>query len=175
MNYSLFETMTQYEAEDYLRSFLAFGKNHCVELLEPITHFTVDIDFQVGSLVPVLRESLTVLRTNPKNPDLSLPEFIRNSDTYKQNLFEFDEPSRSVILASAYYLGETFIRAFENLSWGLGNQGYQQCNAPVIKGFSLNEELPVLTVCENMFGSIIAGLKEIESIDTTIQAWRDAV
>jgi hypothetical protein len=164
--------MTKEQALDCLDGFLQFGKERCVEILETNTHFTTEIDFSIESLPPVFAELLNVLKTVRKEPDPTLPEFIRQSDTYKQNLFEFDEPSKPIILAAAYYLGETFILRYENLSWSIGNSKFHQCNMPVIKGFYSNQELPAILVTENIFGSIFAGMKDVSSIETTIETWK---
>jgi len=168
----MFQSVSKKEASEYLESFLEFGRTRCVETLEANTHFTIEVDFSIESIVPILNELLNVLKTVPKDPDPTLPEFIRQSDTYKQNLFEFDEPSKPIIFAASYYLGEAFIRRYQNLSWGIGNPKFHQCNMPVVKGFSSKLELPVILVGENIFGSIFSGMDGIESINTTIETWK---
>lgn len=175
MDYELFQSMSKVEAGEFLDSFLKLGNQRCVDTLNASTHFTVEIDFSLESLTPVLTSVLATLRTMPKEPDPTLPKFIRESDTYKQNLFEFDECSKPVILAAAYYLGECFVRNYCSLSWGVGNSRFHQCNMPVVKGFRMNQELPVILVTENIFGSIFAGMNDVSSIGATIGAWKDSV
>lgn len=117
MKFSFFEALTEEEAKRYLDDFLEFGENHGIQLLEKTVHFTVDLDFSLQSLSTVLRTLVPVLKTTPRELDLSLPDFIRNTDSYKKNLFDFDETSKPVVLAVAYYLGKTFSKNFEQLSW----------------------------------------------------------
>jgi hypothetical protein len=172
MDYESFQSMTRKDALDYLTSFLKFGSERSIEILQANTHSLFEMDFSIESLEPMFRSLLDVLQTTPKSPDPSLPEFIRQSDTYKQNLYEFDESSKLRILASGYYLGESFVRGYSNLSWGIGNPNLHQCNMPVVRGFQSSLELPAILVSENICQSILCGMDDIESIDRTIATWK---
>lgn len=171
MNFKFFGSLTNEEANKYLDDFLYFGSGRGIEILSQTTHFTVEIDFNVDSLSPIFRSLLTVLKTIPREPDLTIPEFIRNTESYKKNLFDFDEPSKTLLMSAAYYLGETFVGCYSQLSWGIGNAEYIQGNMPVVTGFKHNE-MPVILITENMFGGIISGMNDDSSIGSTINAWR---
>jgi hypothetical protein len=171
MKFSFFEALSKEEAQEYLDEFLLFGKNRGMEIINQAIHFTVDIDFSIESLSPVFKSLLTVLKTIPREPDLSLPEFIRNTEEYKKNLFDFDEPSKSVVLAAAYYLGETFVRNYEQLSWATGNTKYAEGNMPVVTTFKHDIEMAPILIMENMFGRVISRMGDETSIDTAINAW----
>jgi hypothetical protein len=171
MNFKYFEGLTKVEAKEYLDEFLFFGKGRGIKILEQKLHFTTDINYSVESISPIFKTLLTALKTVPQEPDLTLPEFIRNTESYKQNLFEFDEESKSVVMAGAYYLGESFVRNHEQLSWATGNTKFAQGNMPVVTGFKVKMELAVLLIAENMFGGIISGMCEENSIDVAIETW----
>lgn len=82
--------------------------------------------------------------------------------------FDFDEASKSIILAGAYYLGETFVRTFRQLRWATGNTEYLEGNMPVVTLFNHNIEMAPIMVVENMFSRVISGMGEPASIDAAI-------
>jgi hypothetical protein len=83
-------------------------------------------------------------------PDPELPEWITASETYEANLFDFDEPSKVLVLRLAFYLGESFVRAHPQLSWAVGRKDTAPQGQPVVTGFMYNMEMPVLLVAENL-------------------------
>jgi hypothetical protein len=175
MNYDLFHSMTIDEAREYLASFLVFGANRCNEIISENVHFTIEIDFSLETVGPVFHGLLGGLRTVPRQPDPSLPDFVLNSETYKENLFDFDEPSKLIVLAAGYYLGETFVRNYEQLVWSIGNNKYQEANMPVVAGFRAKLELAPVLVGENMLRGVISGTSDSASIDRAIEAWKGLV
>ena len=175
MNFKFFESLIKKEAQEYLDEFLLFGKGRGIKILQENLHFTIDTDFNIESLSSILKALTPILKTTPCEPDLSLPEFIRNTDSYKKNLFDFDEQSKSIVLAAAYYLGETFVRTFEQLSWATGNTNYAEGNMPVVTTFKHNIEMAPILIAENMFGGVISGMRPINSIDTAIEGWKGDV
>lgn len=171
MNFKYFESLSKEEAQEYLDEFLLFGKGRGIEILEGHLHFTRDLDFNIQSLSPILKALLPALKTIPRTPDETLPHWIRNTPDYKKGLFDFDESSKSIVLAAAYYIGETFTETYKSLSWSTGNIDYAQGNMPVVRGFKYKKELPPILISENIFHGIISGISTIDSIDTAINAW----
>lgn len=171
MDYKFFDGLTREEAEEYLAAFLEFGRNPGMKILEQNIHFTIEIDFCVKSLPAILKALLTELKTVPKEPDPSVPEFIKNTEIYKRGLFDFDEASKSIVLAASYYLGETFVRNFRQLSWSIGNVDYTEGNMPVVTGFKFNKQLAPILIVENMFRGTISGISLDNSIETAIEVW----
>jgi hypothetical protein len=173
MNYKYFELLTKSEADEYLNEFLLFGRERGMELLRKNTHFTIDLDFGIESLPLLVRSLIGVLKTIRQEIDLSLPEFIRNTDSYEKTLFEFDEESKSIVLAVAYYLGETLVRNYSHLSWATGNTKFAQGNMPVVSGFKSKDEMPTIVVAENMFRKIFSGLGKDNSVEISVNTWNE--
>ena len=175
MKVDLFQSMTSDEATDYLGEFLAFGQNRGLRLIEENLRFTTDLDFNIDSLAGILISLVPLLETVPRSPEPVVPEFIRNSEVYKNGLFEFDEHSNNLLLAAAYYLGETFVRAFPQLKWGTGDTDYREGNMPVVEGFKFSKQLAPILVVENLFRRVVGESGTAESITMAIGAWTSNV
>lgn len=171
MKFHLFEAFTKEEAQEYLDEFLIFGKERGIKILEETLHFTIDLDFTIESLPKVIKNLLPRLETVSRKPDPNVPEFIRNTADYHKNLFDFDEKSNLILLAAAYYLGETFVWNFEKLRWSTGKTDYIEANMPVVKTFKYGIEMAPIMIMENIFGRIISGMGDLSGIDTAIAAW----
>ncbi len=171
MKISIFETMSKEEAQEYLNEFLTFGKDRGMQMLEENLHFTTDLDFSIESLPTVFKALIPNLKTTPRDPDPNVPEFIRNTDDYRKGLFDFDDPSNAIILAAAYYLGETFVRNFPQLNWATGNPDYLEGNMPVATGFKFKKELAPILISENIFRSAVSGSHDDASIDKAVEIW----
>ena len=164
MKFSFFEALTDEEAKEYFDDFLDFGRGRAMKILSEKMHFTIDLDFQIDSISEVFISLLNEMNTIQRETDENLPDFIRSTESYKQNLFDFDESSKTIVLAGAFYLGETFVRSYESLSWGIGNREFAQGNMPVVKGFSQGMELAPILVAENMFRGMISQISDESSI-----------
>ena len=171
MKFHIFEAMSDSEAEEYLQGFLAFGKGRGMEVLEEKLSSSIYLNYTVESLPIVLQGLVPILKTVPRVPDPAVPEFIRNTEDYKLGLFDFDDASNTVLLAVAYYLGETFVRTFPKLKWATGNTDYRECNMPVVTGFRFNKELAPILICENILRGVIKGRRDDTSIDIAIEMW----
>jgi len=171
MRFSVFKAMSDQEAQEYLNEFLAFGKDRGMTTLEENLHFTVDLDFTIELLPAVFKDLVPILKTIPRDPDPNVPEFIRNNDDYRKGLFDFDDTSNTIVLAAAYYLGETFVRRFPQLKWATGNPDYLEGNMPVVTGFKFKKELAPILISENIFRGAVSGSDDDTSIDTAIEVW----
>lgn len=101
----------------------------------------------------------------------SLPAWIRECDSYLSGLEEFDEPSKVLVLRASYYLGESFVRYSDKLSWATGNLDTAEQNMPVITGFSDELEMAPMLVTENLFLRILADGAPYEDINRAIESW----
>jgi hypothetical protein len=171
MKFEVFEKMSPEDAQDCLAGFLDFGSNRGRQLLEGSLPPTVELSFEVSTLRLLLKSLLPLLKIVPRDPDLTVPDFIRQTEDYQKGLFDFDEPTKPVVLAAAYYFGESFIRKFTQLKWATGNIEYLQANMPVVSGFAHNIEMAPILIVENIFTGIIAGSRNETSIDIAIDTW----
>jgi len=171
MNFKYFESLTKEQAHKYLNDFLCFGQNRGVEILKENVHFTTEIDFSMESLSPIIKTLITIVKTVPRLPDETVPDWIRATEEYKKGLYDFDERSESIVLAAAHYLGETFVKNYKQLSWDIGNTKYAQGNMPVITPFKYNMEMPPILIAENSFRKVISELSDDTSVDIAIEAW----
>src|SRR4051812_7896211 len=106
MDFQFFEKLSLIEAQAFLSDLLTGGANRSLSLPKELEADGIRCDFSVPSLVPVLTSLLPKLVKIPLEPDLKVPTWIRNSETYKENLFDFDDASKPLVLGAAYYLGE---------------------------------------------------------------------
>lgn len=171
MKFHIFEVMSKSEAEDYLNNFLIFGKERGMKLLNEKVHFSRALDFTVDSLPVVFKALVPILRAVAREEDPNVPEFIRKTEDYKKGLFDFDASSNTIILAVAYYLGETFVRRFPKLKWSTGNTDFRESNMPVVTGFNFKIELAPILISENIFRGAVSGRSEESSIDIAIEMW----
>lgn len=170
MKFHIFEAMSKSEAEEYLNEFLAFGKDRGMKVLEENLSSETALSYHIESLSIIFKTLIPILKTLPRAPDPNVPEFIRNTEDYEKGLFDFDDASNTIVLAAAYYLGETFVRKFPELKWATGNTDYLQGNMPVVTGFKFRKELAPILISENIFRGGVLGDCDT-SIDTAIEMW----
>jgi len=166
MRFDLFENMESEEAEDILREFCDRGNLYLSDL-----GTNGELDYSLERF-PKLMESVAIrLSTTPKEEDLSVPEFIRNTEDYKAGLYDFTTESKRLMIGCAYYLGECFIRTYSNLRWATGNPEYATGKMPVVVGFHNDKELPTLLVMENLFSRRIENPVMTDIFENAIQRW----
>lgn len=157
MDYEFFEALSAEQARQFLSRFLEAERDSVEELLASARQAGLSADFKMESLVPILDFVARKIGTVSREPDNSLPDWIRHSVSYVDNLFDFDDESKVLVLRCAYYFGETFIRTFSRLYWGVGDSETALKNMPVIHGFRGGLELAPLLVLENVFGRVVSG------------------
>ncbi|XZE21705.1 hypothetical protein SH449x_001610 [Pirellulaceae bacterium SH449] len=169
MRFDLFEAMSIDEATNVLDEFLHRG----AEILkaEQIEYNTVSL----SGLPDKLLEIGLRLTTIPVVADPSIPEFIRNTDDYKEGLFEFTEDSKRLIIGAAYMLGNCFVREFTKLAWCTGNPEYATGRMPVITGFASGEELAPLPVANNLFRRLVKNRSLTKIFETFVERWSASV
>ncbi len=171
MDFAFFESLTVEEARIFLSRFLEEEKVATEKLVAAAKSAGLSADYNVESLVPLFWWVAGGLKTIPREPDLSLPDWIRNSTSYTENLFDFDNESKIVVLRSAYYLGETFIRSFQGLQWRIGNAETALQNMPVVHGFRHKLEMAPMLVAENLFGRILSGNGGLGDVQKMVSTW----
>ncbi len=173
MDFEFFEKLASAEANASLERFLALGSANVGDLLAQCAQAGIVCNWTIESVPVFLRwvsTKLTIVRTAP---DPEVPEWIRKTDTYVKNLFEFDEPSRILILRAAYYLGETFVRNCEGLHWTVGNTETAVGKMPVVSGFHRGFEMAPILIAENLFGRVATDPAKLGDIDTAIATWKN--
>jgi len=169
MRYDLFEAMSIEEASNVLDEFAHRGPE--ILKAERIQYDTVSLSELPEELLKIgLR-----LTTVPVAADPSVPEFVRNTDDYKEGLFEFTEDSKRLIVGAAYMLGNCFVREFTKLAWGTGNPEYATGRMPVITGFTSDEELAPLLVANNLFRRLVKNRSLTKIFETCVERWSASV
>jgi hypothetical protein len=170
MDLSFFESMTKAEAKLYLKHYLMEVGEGVQELIEQARNDGITADFTIPSISPVFRWTLPRLHVVPVEPNPSVPEWIRESSSYKEGLFVFDEPSAIMVGRASFYWGESFIRSYPGLSWAVGTGGVDK-NMPVVIGLRNRDKMPPLLIADNLFGGLIKGHDTFSDIDSCAQLW----
>jgi len=171
MDWAFFENLTRTEAESFLENFLRESSNGFNGMVPELERGGVHPDFSIESNPELFGWLASRLKTLPKEPDESLPEWLRRSESYTKYLFDFDERSRIYILRVAYYFGESFNRVSDKLSWATGNRTTAQQNMPVITGFKKNMELAPIAMSEGLCKGFAAGTRSILDVEVAIKEW----
>ena len=169
MNFSFFESLSTEEAHDHLDGFMT-TESLAIDIMKPAAvRAGVAVDFSIASLPAFFRwvlPDIEVMRTPVPETE---PEWIR--EFHKDGLIEYTEESKYLVLRTAYYLRECFVRSNDALSWGIGNRDSVENNMPVVTGFRFKMEMAPMMVCENVFSGIIGDIKSDAVIDTMISTW----
>jgi len=169
MRFDLFEAMSVDDAANVLAEFMNRG---------PVILSDERIDPEQISLTDLPSQLLRIglrLQTVPIEADQSVPEYIRNSDDYRDGLFEFSEDSKRLIVGAAYLIGNVFVRHYSKLSWGSGNPDYATGNMPVVRGFSSGDELAPLLVANNLFRKFVKNRATAAGFETCVERWATSV
>lgn len=175
MRFDFFEKLSREEAQSFLERFLAIESDKFVKLEEECSTLGIPTDFTIKSVAPFMKWIVTKLETVRKDSDVQLPKWVRDTKSYSENLFDFDELSKCLILCAAYYLGESFVRSHDSLHWTLGNPETAEANMPVVAGFASGRELAPILIAENLFGRVVAQPAKIMDIDNAVEFWSNKV
>ena len=171
MDFEFFQSLSPQQGEQFVERYLTVECEGFRELIPAMVADGINVDFTVASVSEIFEWILVRLRTEEVLPDQNLEWWIRESDSYKQSLVEFDDPSAILVLRCSYYLGESFVRQFDLLSWALGDEETLLANMPVVKGFRHDLEMPSILVTENLFHRALAHENGAKKIEEGIQAW----
>jgi hypothetical protein len=171
MRFDFFESLSREEARAFFDQFLEVESAHVKEVLRQCSCEGVRADFGIDSVAPFMRWVAAKLKTVPTTPDTQLPAWIRETDSYARNLFEFDDLSKLLTLRAAYFLGESFVRSFRGLHWTVGNRETAEANMPVVAGFQSDLEMAPILITENLLRRVIAEPSKQLDIDKAIDYW----
>ena len=157
VDFRYFHSLTPAEARSLLEGFLDSEAGTVEQTLAKARREGLSTDYSIESLPALMRWALGQLKTVPMPEDPSVPIWIRETDVYKRGLYDFDEPSKSVVLRVTYYMGECFVRTFPDLTWSIGEAGTVQKHMPVVAGFAHGMELAPMLVTENLFRRVLEG------------------
>lgn len=172
MDYQRFRSLATVEAEQLLTTYLEIGQSNAEEMATFAGTGGVQADLSISSVPKVLRWLHSLLRTMEREADPHLPEWIRSSSTYREGLFDFDEPSKAMVLQASYYLGESFVRSFDRLRWAVGAKDFVQENMPVVAGFADGIEMPPLIIVNNLFRRTITDPSRASDFEAAVGFWR---
>jgi hypothetical protein len=172
VNYQLFKSLNPADAEQLLATYLEIGRSDADEMASSAAAAGIRADYSLSSVPRVLEWFHTMLRIVEREADPTLPEWIRSSRTYLDGLFDFDENSKALVLQGSYYFGESFVRSFNHLHWGVGKQDFIQENMPVVAGFGDGMEMPPLLVVNNLFRRILIDSGRMSDIEKVVDFWR---
>lgn len=170
MDFAFFESISRAEAKEFLDEFLTTERANIAILISRVEQARIVVDFSINSVPAVLRWASKQIQTVPQRLDESVPPWIRETEDFKQNAFDFDEPSKGLVLRSAYYLGESFVRTVPSLRWDIGDPETAEQNMPVVTTFKYDNEMAPILIVENMFRRAIAH-SSLDHIDRAVQSW----
>jgi hypothetical protein len=174
MDESFFKKLSPQEANEFLRQFLEVESRLIKETIKQCAAQGIKMDYSVKSILPFLRWVATKMRTTSKEPDPVAPEWLCNHPVYTKHLFDFDEPSGMLITRAGYYMGESFVRTFGNLRWGIGDEHERiktsEKNMPVVTGFHVGTEMPPVLIVENILREHVSDPKS-KRIKVCIETW----
>jgi hypothetical protein len=171
MKFDFFEKLSSEEAQRFLEQFRTVEAERMPTLIRQCADQNFTCDYSLESVPPLLRWLADRLTVISSTPDTQLPEWIRSTETYTKNLFEFDEPSKVLILRAAYYLGESFVKSVHGLHWSCGNTETALANMPVVSGFRGGFEMAPLLIVENLFGRVVSNSSKLPDIDRAVDYW----
>jgi hypothetical protein len=172
MDFEYFDRLTEEEARLFLRKFL-FEESRTIEyFIADAKNEGLICDYSFSSIPKCGEWAIDKVHTNPIEPDLNLPKWILESETYAKGLFELDENSKILVLRFAFYFGECFRRNYEGMEWSIGDINTAVKNMPVIIGFKKDIELSSILVVENLFNRILAGDGDTSGIKKAVETWQ---
>jgi len=68
------------------------------------------LDYTLGATVRPFQWIVPLLETVRREPDESVPDWIRAGPNYESGLYDFDRDSTDLVVAWSYHLGEAFVR-----------------------------------------------------------------
>jgi len=175
MDFEFFQRLTDEGAREFLGQYLLVESEKFETTRRRCIAERVRCDYTVESVAGVFHWIRPQLTTVKKQPDPNEPAWIRKSDSYVANLFEFDEPSKTLIVRASYYLGASFVNEFECLQWTIGAVDTLVVNMPVVSGFSFRKEMAAMMITENLFRRSISDPTKIGDIETAVRSWRELV
>jgi len=173
MDFRFFESLTATQAKDYLERFLQVESEAVTKLVLDLLNDGIEADYSIPSIEPVFGWAIESLRWSTAATDSDLPTWITDTPSYASGNFEFDEPSRAIVLRCAYYLGRSFVETIPGLHWSTGPPDRAECNMPIVAGFRHDMGMAVMLITDNLFRRIIADSAPKSEVGRTVDYWAD--
>lgn len=154
-----------------IESFLKNGKSSLDNLNLSLRNFDIAFEYSFDSCLLFLELFLNDLSTSKKKEDVNLPNWIKSSDMYKNNLFDFKEQSKDILDLGSFIIGETFVRTYPRLKWSLGKKGSLEESLPTIVGFKNGQQFCPRIIIENLVRRILMG-ETLEIFKTFVNSWK---
>lgn len=172
MDFEFFERLTPDEAATFLTYYKGTESAAVQELVRDASEAGVTADFSLESVPDVFAYVVQQVDVEPSPADDSLPDWIRQSSSYPQGLYDFADHSRPIVVRLSYYLGESFVRSLK-LHWGIGDEDTAVVHQPVVNGFRNRVQMSPLLVTENLLRATIEG--ESERVERAVETWKAMV
>ena len=172
MDFAYFDRISKDEAARFLSAFLSEEERHSSLMLQDAAKAHVPTARTISSIPQVLRWALPQIRVRRKAPDPEVPQYIRETSSYKEGLFEYESESRLLVLRCAYFFGSCFICSYSRLYWAIGSPESALRNMPVVVGFpDAREELAAILVTNNLIRRGIRGGGDAMGVESAVDAW----
>jgi hypothetical protein len=169
MDYAYFQSLATKDAESYLDAFLVQERAAVKATEARAREQCIPYDFTLSSIVPVLGWLMTGVHGYFVPMPSTEPWWIQ--EAHPNGMLEFHDDAKTAILRSAYYLGESFVRASTKLKWGIGDKEFMQMNMPVVTRFRHKKELPPILVCENICSRILQEGESKAGLQVMVESW----
>ena len=175
MDFAFFESLTPQDAQTFLERYLEVEGEATRGMIPSVQEEGIVMDYSLASVPFFLKWILRRIQTVPGKADETLPTWIRESDSYKRGLVDFAEHAKPLVMRASYYLGESFVRQYGSLSWGVGEPETMEHNMPVVTGFRHELEMAPILVAENIYLSILGQGASVACIDRAVSHWQKMV
>ena len=163
-----FKKLKAKEARLFLTNYLKEANKGLDSLYLELKKDNINLDYSLDSLPEVVDWFSKKMIKVEQKTDRSLPKWIIDSDSYKTNLFDFDDTSYVLIMRLSYYWGECFVRN-TSLKWDFGKYASYK-NQPILGKFIRNMEMSPFQICTTLMRSLITGESK-DRTKTCIDSW----
>jgi hypothetical protein len=170
-----FSKLNPADAKATLESFLRHGREDMPRLVDECRANGVILNFSPESILHAVNWAMPQLKSFPRPENPNVPEFIRNTDTYRSGLYDWDKASQELIDVIGFYFGEAFVRSFPQLKWTCGDQEFAFANMPVVAGFAHRKELQPIWVLNNLIRRVTEHPEKRDDIGIAVKSWIDNV
>lgn len=179
MDFAFFEQLTDEEAWSFLEKYRATGEDGFDDLGKAVVEAGGDrLDFSLASVRPAFEAVARGVATVPAELDESLPDWIKDSETYRSGLYDFSDDARVLIVLLSFYFAEVLVRTSSGaLKWSVGDQDTAVQSQPVIEGFKNSLQMSPLLVTENLLRRLIEEPDPAVGgeVDRAISTWQGFV
>lgn len=172
MDFGFFESLTFDQAQVVLDEYLVDGRIGLDRVQSDASSPADGWQLSLQGTTRFFQWVTPRLVTVRREPDVSLPQWIRDTPVYERGLFDFDTDSASLVLVWSYHLGQTFVHLYpDRLRWATGAPGTAEVHQPVVVGFEHGMELSTLLVAENLFRRTLKEPEPTDFVTPAVEKW----